>query len=323
MDTLYYTFLVLAFFAVFGVIEGLYLTWNAYRGPEAKRIERRLQAMSAGATTHDTPLLKKRMLSKVPAVDRLLLRLPRIHALDRFLVQSGTDTTVGGLLGLTAVLAMVALVMVQWWSLAWTIGLSVVALASAAPLLWVLRMRRNYLHTIDEQLPGALELMARALQAGHAFSSALSMVATEGPDPIAREFRTAFDEISFGVAMPDALINLSSRVASTDLRYFVVAVLVQRETGGNLAELLLSIAGIVRERQHLAGTVRVLSAEGRLSAWILGALPFVIAAVIDLVNPGFLNVVWSDPAGIRMVIGALALMAVGIVWMWRIIAIRI
>ncbi|MES2299557.1 MAG: type II secretion system F family protein [Pseudomonadota bacterium] len=323
MDILYNAFLVLAFFAVFGILEGLYLSWNAYRGPEARRIERRLQAMSAGVGTRESSLLKQRMLSKVPLLDRLLLRLPRVHLLDRFLLQSGTDTTVGGLLGLSAILAAAGAVLAQWWQLPlWLLGLCCAGPA-AVPVLWVLRKRRIYLRTIDAQLPSALELMARALQAGHAFSSALSMVATEGPDLIAREFKLAFEEISFGVAMQDALVNLSTRVDSTDLRYFVIAILIQRETGGNLAELLLSIAAMIRERQRLAGTVRVLSAEGRLSAWILGVLPFLVAGAIELVNPGFLAVVWTDPAGIRIVVGALGLMAFGVLWMWRIIAIRV
>jgi tight adherence protein B len=159
--------------------------------------------------------------------------------------------------------------------------------------------------------------------AGHAFSSALSIVANEGPEPIAQEFRTAFDEINFGLSLSDALLNFAARVDSRDLRYFVVAVLVQRETGGNLAELLSKTAALIRSRLRLAGAVRVLSAEGRISAWILSLLPFMVAGAIQLARPQFLNVLWTDALGRTLAELALAMMACGIFWMWRVIAIRI
>lgn len=322
MDYFFYLFVILGFFAVFGLIEGLYLAWNAYKGPEAKRIERRLLAMSAGQRSVETPLLKKRLLSDVPALEKLMLRLPRIHHLDRLLQQSGTSMNVASFIAISLLLALAPATAAVSFALplpAMAVGIVGLLLPSA----YVLRLRSRRLRSIEEQLPDALDLMARALQAGHAFSSALNMVATEGPEPIAQEFRITFDEINFGVSLQDALMNLSARVASTDLRYFVIAVLIQRETGGNLAELLTSIATMIRERLRLAGTVRVLSAEGRMSAWILGVLPFLVAGGIELINPDFMQLLWKDPAGVKMVSGALVLMLAGIVWMWRIIAIRV
>jgi len=165
--------------------------------------------------------------------------------------------------------------------------------------------------------------MGRAMLAGHAFPSALKMVGDEMPEPVAGEFRIVFDEVNYGISVQDALTNLATRVPSTDLRYFVISVLIQRETGGNLAELLANISALIRARLKLLGAVRVLSAEGRLSAWILTILPFVLAAVINFVNPNFLSLLWTDPVGKKMVGFMLAIMVLGIFWMWRVIKIRV
>lgn len=323
MDYWYAGFLILGFLAVAGFLEGVFLAWNAYRGPEAKRIERRLKAMSAGAESAETPLLKKRLLSEMPFMQTLLLRMPRVQLLDRMLVQSGSNLMVADLLLLCVLLSTAALVLWVLLKLSLLVGLALIAAGVLLPFIYILRLRNARLIKLDEQLPDALDLMARAMLAGHAFSSALNMVALEGPEPLAQEFRTTFDEINFGVSLQDALINLATRVQSPDLRYFVVAVLVQRETGGNLADLLGNIAMLIRDRQKLTRTVRVLSAEGRLSAWVIGVLPFLVAAAISVVHPQFLSVLWTDPLGRQLTGGAAILMVIGVLWMWRVIKIRI
>lgn len=324
MDILYFVFVIAGFFAVVLFLEGIYLTWNAYLGPEARRIERRLQAISAGGNDIvQAPILKKRMLSDVPAIERLLLQIPRIHGLDRFLMQSGMELTVATVLGVALVLAFVAAAAARLFGLPLLLQLAAAALAVGVWGLHIQRRRIQRMQTVGRQLPDTLDLMARAMQAGHAFSSALRLVATEGPNPIAKEFQIAFDEVNFGIAVDTALAHLAQRVASSDLRFFVVAVLIQRETGGNLSEILFSIAGLIRDRQKLAGTVRVLSAEGRISAWILTLMPFGLAGVILLVNRQFISSLWTDPIGIRMVGFALGLMCIGVWWMWRLVKIRI
>jgi len=191
------------------------------------------------------------------------------------------------------------------------------------PLGFLFRARHRRIRRIEVQLPDALDLMARALRAGHAFPSTLKMVGEEMSDPIAREFSVTFDEVNYGISMQDALLNLAARVPSNELKYFVVAVLIQRTTGGNLAELLDGIAAIMRARQKLLGTIRVLSADGRLSAWILCILPFVLAFAIFVLNPGFLAILWTDPAGPIAVAIAAVLMIIGILWMREIIRIHI
>lgn len=325
MDYLYIFFAVAIFIAVVLLLEGVYATWNTSRGPEAKRIARRLRVMSAGthAGQHDLSILKKRLLSETPGVQRLLLQAPRIHTLDRLLEQSGLKLNVAQF-GLTSLGCSAAVLVLLLFFQAPVVAAAALAIAAAGiPLLVVIGKKRKRMARIEEQLPDALDLMSRALRAGHALPSAIQMVGDEMADPLAGEFRIVFDEVNYGISMQDALKNLSTRVPGTDVGYFVVAVLIQRETGGNLTELLGNISSIVRERLELFGQIKVFSAEGRLSAWILGLLPFIMAALINLVNPDFMKVLWTDPTGLRMLGGMLVFMAVGVFWMRKIIRIRV
>ena len=322
---LFYAFVLLAFVAAVLLLEGLYLTWNAYKGPEAKRMERRLRALSAaGSAASEGSILKQRLLSQSPPLQRILLKLPRISELDRLLQQSGSSWSVSSFLGLSLLVAVAVFFLVSLMPLLpWVIAVGAGAGAATLPFLHVLRKRAGRMRKIVEQLPDALDLISRALKAGHAFPSGLQMVGEETQDPLAGEFRTVHDEINFGVAVPTALSNLVARVPSPDMRHFVIAVLIQRETGGNLTELLSSISGLIRERLKLLLKIRVLSAEGRMSAWILCALPFAVAAMINVVNPKFMSVLWTDPMGLTMIYAALVMMVLGALWMRKIIRIRV
>jgi tight adherence protein B len=324
MDYLFLIFLVSAFFAVVLLLEAGYTAWNASMGPEAKRIQHRLQAMSAGsAASAASSIVKQRLLSEVPTMERVMLRIPRLQQVDRLLVQSGLNWSVARFLGVTLLTMIVTLVAAWLLHFYWLFILLGVAAVATLPLLYVLRARNKRIHTVESQLPDVLELMSRALRAGHSFPSSLEMVATEAPNPIAGEFKTTFDEVNYGIPMQDALMNMTTRIASSDLRYFVVAVLIQRETGGNLAELLDNLARLMRERFKLLGQIRVLSAEGRLSAWILTLLPFVLAGMVNIVHPKFLAVLWEDPVGLKLIYAALTMMLLGILWMRKIIKIRV
>lgn len=324
MDYLFLIFLVSAFFAVVLLLEAGYTAWNSSMGPEAKRIQHRLQAMSAGsAASAASSIVKQRLLSEVPTMERVMLRIPRVQQVDRLLVQSGLNWSAARFLGVTLLTMIVTLVAGLLLHFYWLFILLGMAAVAALPYLYVLRARDKRIHTIESQLPDALELMSRALRAGHSFPSSLEMVADEAPSPIAGEFKTTFDEVNYGIPMQDALMNMTTRIASSDLRYFVVAVLIQRETGGNLAELLDNLANLMRERFKLLGQIRVLSAEGKLSAWILTLLPFALAAAIHFVHPTFLAVLWNDPAGLKMIYTAATMMVLGIIWMRYIIKIRV
>lgn len=322
MDYLYYLFAILAFLAVVLFLEGAYMTWNAYKGPEAKRIGRRLEAMALGKE-HESSLVKQRMLAESPGIASLLQKFPRVNQIDKVLLQSGLNYSVARFLGICLLLAAAGFAVALFFGANLTVALIIAAVFACLPLIYVLSAKQKRITTIEQQLPSALDLMGRAMVAGHAFPSALQMVGTEMPEPIASEFRIVFDEINYGIPTSEALMNLVRRVPSTDVSYFVIAVLIQRETGGNLAELLGNISDLIRARLKLLGSVRVLSAEGRLSAWILTLLPFALGAVLQLVNPKFLSVLWTDPNGLKMVIMALILMVLGIFVMWRIIKIRV
>lgn len=324
MDFTYYLFVILAFIAVVLFLEGSYLAWNAYKGPEARRIEQRLRAMSAGAHQGgELSIVKKRLLAEAPALERLLLEVPRVHQLDRFLLQSGLSLNVAGFLGLTLLGILAGLILAAIFGLPLFAIIGVAAAAGALPLLYVLNAKRKRLITFEQQLPDALDLMGRAMRAGHAFSGALKMVGDEMPEPVAGEFRITFDELNYGISIQDALQNMATRVPSADLRYFVIAVLIQRETGGNLTELLDSISALIRARLRLFGTIRVLSAEGRLSAWILGILPFAMAGILYIINPKYMSMLWTDPTGVKLLWIMLVAMVVGIYWMRNVIKIRV
>jgi tight adherence protein B len=317
-------FILLLFIAVVFLVEGAYLLWSDRKGPEVQRLARRLRGLSAGQHGTDLgSLLKKRNLSEAPWLDRLLLGFPRASAIDRMLVQAGAGMTVSRFLLVTALAGAATFLVLIVLRTPFFFALAMGVIGALVPLLWVLRMRAKRLHKFDEQLPEALDLLSRALRAGHAFPSAMSMVATEAADPIASEFQITFEEINYGVSVSDAMLNLATRVPSVDLRYFVISVLLQRETGGNLSELLDNLAKLIRERFKLLGKIRVLAAEGKLSAYILIALPFATAAMIFLVNPGFMKVLWTDPAGLNLIFGAILMMIVGSFWMWRIVKIRV
>lgn len=321
---LYYLFVVSSFLAVALAVEGLYLAWNTHRGPEAQRISRRLRAVSAGDQgTMAAALLKQRVLSESPKMDQLLLQIPRVHILDRLLQQSGSEITVGLFLLISGLFVVIGAIASSFLGLGTLLSVPIALALGTMPLLRLLQMRRSRLHRMESQLPDVLDLISRAMRAGHSFPSGLEMVANESPEPSAGEFRTTFDEINFGISTQDALLNLAARVPSTDLGYFVVAVLIQRETGGNLAELLDKLSLLIRHRFQLQLKVRALSAEGRISAWILSIMPFAMAALLFLINPMFISLLWTDSAGLKLVTAGLSLVVIGIFWMWRVIKIRV
>ena len=323
-QTLYYLFAVLLFAAVVLLLESGFVWWSNTRGPHAQRIADRLRLISAGGhgDVSRVSVLKRRVLAESPWLQRTLLRLPRIQQLDRLVHRSGLRWSVAQLLLFTLLAgAAVALLALQF---RWPVGLSIlgVVAASLTPLLYLRRRVKARLLKLDAQLPGALDLMAQALRAGHAFPTALKLVGDEISEPIGFEFSATFDEVNFGISMKDALLNLAARVPVPDLRYFVIAVLIQRETGGNLAELLGGIASIIRSRHKLAGTIRVLAAEGKMSAWVLCLLPFAVALALSLINPGFMDVLFTDPMGRQLLGSSVAMMAIGIVWTWRLVNLR-
>lgn len=315
---------VLAFLAAVLLLEALYLFWRGRWGPEARRLEERLRVLSGAEPRRNARILKERPEARDSLLEKLALALPQARHLHLLLHQAGLPWSLGRLLLLAACAGAAAATLA-------TILLHpplVVSLAIAAggaflPVLYVGRRRQLRMRRMEQQMPEALDLMTRALRAGHAFSSALQMAGDELQEPIAGELRLAHDEVNYGISMQQALSDLADRVPSMDVRYFVVAVLIQRESGGNLAEIMNNLSRLIRERLKLMARVRVLSSEGRLSAWILVVLPFVLGGVITLVNPDFMRPLWTDPMGIAMLKVLLFMMFAGVLVLQRVIRIRV
>jgi tight adherence protein B len=192
-------------------------------------------------------------------------------------------------------------------------GLAVLAAAGALmiPVSMLRFMRTRRMYKFEEQFPEALDLLSRALKAGHAFTTGIDMVGTEMPQPVGPEFRNLYDHQNFGMPMPDALKAFSDRVPVLDARFFVTAVLIQRESGGNLSEVLDNLAAVIRERFRVKRQMRVLSAHGRITGWILVALPPVLGVVLMSVNPEHRRTMLGDPLGIQMLVGALIMQVIG------------
>jgi tight adherence protein B len=322
MDLSFVLFAVVAFLAVVLALEGIYNMWASGNSPEAKRITARLQAL-AGETVTAAGIERARQSSRMPRLNAWIASLGFGRRMTRLVAASAIAVSPAELIVMSIALGAFGLFLPGLFGKPPIFG-AVLGLGLALIPWWrVASRRKSRIERIERQFPEALDLMGRAMRAGHAFPSAIKMVADELPEPLGRDFRILFDEMNYGVPTNEALVHLSERVPVPDVSYFVVAVMIQRESGGNLAELLDKIATIVRERLKLLGEVRTLSAEGKLSAIILTGLPFVVGLVVNLVNPTFMSVLWTDPMGHRMVGVALFMMLTGILWMRSIIRIRV
>jgi len=322
LDITFALFALLGFFAVVLAMEGLYNLWASTRSDEARRIGSRLQALRGEVRT-EVSLERVQQRRRLPWLQDLVSSTAPGERMSLFVRSSGMQISAAELLLLSLVLGAAGFAVPALIGRPPILG-AALALALAVLPWWRVSMARNKrIQRFEQQFPEALDMMGRAMRAGHAFPTAVKMCGDEMSEPMGRDFRILSDEMNYGVPAAEALQNLAQRVPLPDVSYFVVAVLIQRESGGNLAELLDSISAILRARLKLLGEVRTLSAEGKLSAIILTALPFGVALVVNLVNPKFMQVLWTDPAGLRVVGGALLLMVLGILWMRSIIRIRV
>ncbi|MCS7157271.1 MAG: type II secretion system F family protein [Blastocatellia bacterium] len=319
-------FFILVTFSLFAF--GLYLLLvrgqEEYQRVMYKRLESLLRSETAETTTEEAiQILREEVESQLPWLQRLALRFRLGNELFRLIEQADANIRPHQLLLLIFGLA------VSVGVLMWVIRGSLLAtmvmgmLAGAAPVFYLVRVRRRRLSQFLEQLPDALDLMTRALRAGHAFGSALNTVATEMPDPIAKEFRRTFEEQNLGMSLKVALEHLIERVPLLDLRLCVTAILIQKETGGNLAEILENIAAVIRDRFRILGQVRVYTAQGRMTGWIIGLIPFALAFYIYLVSPDYIEVLFTHPTGKTMALMALVFEGIGMLMIRRIINIAV
>jgi tight adherence protein B len=315
--------MVLTFVAVVLLLESLYLVWKSRHGQEARKLRDRLRdAAGAPGAAAERHLLKDRPGRDDAPMERLAHALPGAAALRSLLLQSGLAWSPGRLLGLSAIFALAGFAVAATVYPVWLAEAGGAIVLAMVPVSYVHWRRGKRMRKIEQQLPEALDLIGRGLRAGHAFSSTLKMAGEELQEPIAADFRVVHDEINFGMSMQQALANLAERVPLTDVRYFVVSVLIQRESGGNLTEILGNLSRLIRERLKLMARVRVLSSEGRLSALILVAMPFALAAIMSIVNNEFMSRLWTDPLGITLIKLMLGMMIVGVVMLRKIVRIR-
>lgn len=323
MDLSFTLFLLLGFLAVVLALEGLYHLWAVRRSAEALRIAGRLSALDGAAEWNDSRLERIESETRLPALDRWLRRFRPGLRLERYVHSSGMGMAASDLLLLSAGLVMVGALLAILADRPPWLGLLLGLVLATLPWLRISWLHRRRLERFEQQFPEALDLMGRALRAGHSLPTAVRLCGDELAEPMAAEFRLLADETNYGVPLDEALRGLAERVPVPDIGYFVVAVLIQRESGGNLAELLDNIGAIVRQRLKLNGQIRTLSAEGRLSAWILTLLPFGTGLLINLVNPEFMAPLWKEDTGQKLIGVALGMMVLGIFWMRSVIRIRV
>ncbi len=315
---------VLSCIGVVGLAVAVYVVLQVCLGNAQSALQQRLEQVGRLCAADRRGGIEKPRMSDGARWRRLLLELPKAAALDLLVIRSGSRYSTASWIAITLGLASAGfLTMAIALGLGAWVGLATGALCWALPLVYLRHQTERRRQRFEAQLPDALDFLSRSLRAGHGLSVALGAVGQQLPEPIGGEFRIAFEETNFGAPIDQALTRMAARVGSPDLDFFVVAVIIQRETGGNLAELLGVLAATVRERIKLLGKVRILSSEGRLTGVVLTALPFVMAGVMFLLNPGYIAPLWTTPTGQQMLAVVLGLMLFGYAWMSQVVKIKV
>lgn len=268
-------------------------------------------------------LLRDRRLSRTRFVDQTLRQWAFSKRIQLAIAQAGMSVMADTWLVLCLGFGLSGIVLALLAGLPAPAALVIGVGSFFAPMLFLTYKKRQRRSQIQSQLPDALDSIARAMQAGNSFSGALAVVGRDTLEPLGGELRLVSEEINFGSSTRDGLLAMADRLDSMDVRYFVIAVLIHSQTGGNLTELLKGLSALIRDRQRLRKLGYALSAEGRLSAWILILMPFVTAGLIHFVNPEFMSLLWTHPAGLVAVQVMLLLMLIGSVWMWRVVHFKV
>lgn len=310
---------------MFLLVMGLIALLRGKKDDESRKVKERLRQFAIKEVESDSLdlLLAESSMSQVPWFNRMLEKMRIATNVSQLIKQGKSKGTPGTYLLVCALLGLVGgYVGILGTDRIW-IGLFLAGMLGYIPIFYLKRKKNARMTAFHRQLPEVLDLMSRALKSGHTFGGAMRMVADEFEDPIGSEFGQTLDEINYGMDVDRALDNLLDRVDVADLKFFAVSVNIQRETGGNLAEIVSNIARLVRERFVLYGKVRVLSAEGRLSALLLSSLPFITAGILYFVNPDYMGRMWTTELGLNMSYGALTGMVVGILCMRKMVKITV
>jgi len=288
-----------------------------------RRLEAIEKAQARGEVSADMELLRDELLSELPWVHRLLTHWTAAHRLRMFLTQAGLKIKPAKLMLLTGVLALVTFSLFVLFRAGIVAALVMGVGAGFVPIGVVAFLRSRRLRQFEAHFPEAIDLLGRALRAGHAFTTGMEMVGKELPEPVAGEFRVVFEEQNFGLPLRDAMLNLSDRVPLIDVKFFVTALLIQKETGGNLAEILDNLSKVVRERFRIQGEVRIRTAQGRLTAIILIGLPPLMVVLLRILNPSYINLLFTDPMGPYFLGVAAVLQVIGSIVLWKIVQIEV
>ena len=306
------------------IVELLSYAYRNSRAAKRTRIRERLRKyVFIESERSETDIVKKRILSDIPWFNSILSHTPIFLRLDRLIAQANAKSRTGFYILLMLMLGTTGFSAVHAFTRNAMMSLAVGLTLAPIPILFLLDMKKKRIERFKKQLPDGLDLIARALRAGHSFTGALKLAAEEFDDPLGPEFEETLNETNFGVSVPIALKNLADRFDFEEIQYFVTGVTLQRETGGNLAELVEALARLIRERFVFEGKVRVLTAECRLSAVILVVLPFLIAGYIWLTNPNFLTPLLTEPVGHLMIVSAIVMMTVGIIVLKRMVHVKV
>jgi tight adherence protein B len=326
-----YILVGLAFLLGAGLVLGSYFGVTQVPGMMLQRkLEARLEEVAMGPDPEPSSegsskggLLKVAEGGPMPALERFIGGTTRGTAFGRWIEQSGVKTTISGII-LIAVAHALVFGLIGMWLTKMAFGLVVGGMVGfALPFVFLQNKRTRRMRAFEEAFPEALDLIARALKAGHAFITGLKMVADEMPEPIGPEFRKTFDEQNFGLPLKDALENLTMRMPSLDVRFFATAVLIQRETGGNLSEILENLAHVVRERFKILRQVRVYTAHGRMTGYVLLALPAVLCIALSFINPDHMNTLFRERMGQMLLMVALTMQFIGFIWIRQVVKIEV
>ena len=316
----------LTFLIIVLIVGGVLVLSAAGSAPDkvvAKRLDAIDRSAKRGSESLELKVVRDELLSDVPVLHRMLLKWKWADKLRNFIGQAGMKVKPGRLILLSAILAVAAFLIGTRMMDNSLLGLLFVPVGGLIPIGFVAFKRRGRLKAFEKVFPEAIDLLGRAVRAGHSFSTGLEMITTELPEPVAGEFRTTFEEQNFGLPLRDALLNLSERIPLIDVRFFVTAVLIQKDTGGNLAEILDNLAHVVRERFRILGEVKIKTAQGRLTAAILISLPPIMGLVLRFLNPSYMKPLFTDPMGPWIIALAVFLEVVGSLRLWKVVNIDV
>jgi tight adherence protein B len=312
---------ILTFLVVVVVFLGIWVFAGAEGNQEQirKRMSSVHKAERRGDVSLNLKLVRDEMMSGVPWIHQLMLKWSWSSNLQDFVMQSGMSMKPAKLLIISAIAGIGSYLVAGYFLAHFYYMLPIAIIAMLLPIAVVAFKRKRRLRKFEEHFPEALDLLGRAVRAGHAFTTGLEMISKECAEPLAGEFRTAFEEQNFGLPLRDALLNLAERVPIIDVRFFVTALLIQKETGGNLAEILDGLARVIRDRFRIYREVQVRTAQGRLTAGILIALPVIVLLLLSGINPTYIGVLFTDPKGPLILAIAAGLQAIGSAILWKII----